>query len=123
MQNILMSNQLLYLPALFKIPDYVVLIFFQTKWVPFLSPALLVAMVAVPINIVPSILVKAYSQLIWFSEPLLMVMEAMAVVQVVTAISKMLVGYIEDNPLVIKVRLKFMNIEFGGIFKVSNNSS
>ncbi|KAJ8043520.1 hypothetical protein HOLleu_10638 [Holothuria leucospilota] len=72
------------------------------KGIPFLSPALLVAMVALPINIAPSILVKAYSQLIWISEPFLMVMEAVAVVQVVMAISKMLVGYIEDNPLIVK---------------------
>ncbi|XP_071848381.1 uncharacterized protein [Apostichopus japonicus] len=70
--------------------------------IPFLSTALLVVLVALPVNLFPSMLVWVYTQVILSSEPLLMMLEAIAVVHFVMQTSKQLVSYIDDRPVVVK---------------------
>lgn len=80
----------------------------QINQIPFLSTALLVVLVALPVNLFPSMLVWVYTQVILSSEPLLMMLEAIAVVHFVMQTSKQLVSYIDDRPVVVKVNTTFL---------------
>lgn len=82
----------------------------QKSVLPMLQLLLFAALLLLPFNTTPSLLVWCYQKLLHFSESAFLIIEAVEVVLVVMYISQSFVNEIDEQPVVVKVFKLFTSL-------------
>ena len=63
----------------------------------------LLGLVCLPFTLVPYPVIWLYDKMLWFSEPLLLIVEVLAVMRIITMLTKFMTDHIDEEPTASKV--------------------